>query len=347
MKPVYKNVTDVLKFKNPESVPFVIWNTAPFTVRVAGKTQKGFYLDPEFKLAAQLKLVEEFPDAFLIPGPWPDFGAAMEPTLFGSQVLWFDDQPPYAQHVIHSYEDINHLKLDWENSLLPEMLRQYEYMWKHMDSTLIEDYGFLDGLRYSLGPLETAAAMMDFSDFLMGFYDEPELIHKLLDITTEAILFSLRKQQKVNGTLKMVVLPDHMSHQVSGSLFDEFCFPYYKRIFDEFPGAEHLYHNEGNLLHIADRIPEFGATILHYGSDTASLAGILNRKTVLMGNLHPLDEMMTKPPEEIYALSTRIIEDCGVNGCMLLSTAGGMAPGTPLENVRAAISAGSDFFTTH
>lgn len=180
-------------------------------------------------------------------------------------------------------------------------------MWRHLDNTHIYNEGHLDGLGYLLGPLETAATMMNYTNFSVGIYDSPVLLHKLLDIITDGLIYSLIEQQKINGKLKRVFMCDHMSHQVSRAVFDEFCFPYYKRIFDEFPEAVKIYHNEGNLLHIADEVLDFGANIIHFGVSTTKLKDVLRNKVILMGNLDPIEIMLKGNEEIVYEKQCNVL----------------------------------------
>lgn len=342
MKPVVENAMRILEGK-PAQTPFIIWSPAPFIVSAVGETQKDFYLDAERKMVIQMKAVDLFPDAWIVPGVWPDFGAVMEPSMFGSEIRYFDNDAPRAMPVVSNLEDINKIKFDWKNSLLPEMLHQYEYMWKNLPDHYIEDYGFLDGVGYALGPVETACMLIGMQEFMYGMYDEPELIHKLLQIVTEGLIFSLKEQEKINGRLKKLYFPDHSSNQIGREDFKEFCLPYYKQIMDEFSYCRFvLYHNEGRQVHVGDLLEDFGTTITHYGDPIEELLPKLSPNIVLMGNLHPIKDMLNGTPEDIYHTSGDIMNKVP-KGRLWLSTAGGMAPGTPIENVRAAIRAAKDF----
>lgn len=344
MKPIVENAMKILNGEGEcVRAPFIIWGPAPFITSSVGETQKDFYLNPERKMKIQMKAVDTFPDAWIVPGVWPDFGAVMEPTMFGSRVLYFDNDAPRAMPVVNELEDIPKITFNWKDSLLPEMLRQYEYMWKHLPRHYIDDYGFLDGVGYALGPNETACLLVSMTNFMLGLYEEPELIHQLMDVVTEGILFSLKEQEKVNGKLKKIYFPDHTSNQIGRDAFEEFSLPYYRRILSEFPDCKFvLYHNEGRQIHVGDLLSQFNTSITHFGDPLDQLAPKVDEHIVFMGNLHPIKDMLNKTPREIYEKSMEIIKEAP-KGRLWLSTAGGMAPETPLENVRAAIQATLDY----
>ncbi len=343
MNAVWKNVACSMKFIEPETIPFVIWNTAPFCSSLAGVNQKDVYLDDALKLRVQLNLQRTFPDAMLFPGPFPDFGAALEPSMLGCEVIWPDNDAPYAKRRLKDISEVNGLTVpsDMVNAgLMPAMLRQYGHMWRSLPKEYVDDYGYLDGLGYALGPLETAALVLGYTDFLINLVYEPVLTHRLLEITCDTILGSLRLQQKINGPIKRLFLADHMAHQVSLSMFEEFCFPYYRMIFGEFSNAEvRLYHNEGNLEHIAGRIAGFGANIVHHGMPIKALKRMADGRVTMMGNVPTVETMLNGTEKQVYDAATQCLLDGATGGGFLLSTAGGMAPGTPAENVSAAIRA--------
>lgn len=347
MKQVYRDFTACVHQQKPVHTPFAIWPTGPFVCSIADVKQKDYYLDPETKFRVLMCAVDRFPEAIFFPGIFPEFGAVLEPSIFGSEILWHENDAPHALRLLYSVEDIDRLTVprDLENAgLMPEWRREADYFWKHLPERYIEDYGFLDGLGYFLGPLETAATLMNYSEFLLQLCLEPEKIHKLLDIVTDGILASLRIQERVNGKLKRLVMADHMAHQVSTDMFLEFCAPYYKRIYDAFSYAEFkLYHNEGNVGHIAHLLSGIGINLMHYGADTQLLQQKTAGKVALMGNLHPLHVMLEGTPEAVYTAAVRCICEGEAGGGHILSTAGGLAFGTPPENVDAAIKAVAEY----
>lgn len=327
----------------PAKVPFIIWSPAPFICSAVGETQDDFYLNVERKMHIQIKAVDMFPETWIVPGVWPDFGAVLEPSMFGSKIKYMKNDAPQASAVIEDLEDIPKIKFNWKDSLLPEMLSQYEYMWKNLPQHYIDDYGFLDGVGYALGPVETACLLTSMGDYMIGTIEEPELIHQLMDVVTDGLIFSLLEQQKINGKLKKIYLPEHCSNQMGRECFEEFCVPYMKRITDEFADCKFiLYHNEGRQIHIADLLPEFRTSITHFGDSIEELAPKLDKDIVLMGNLHPIRDMLHKTPDELYAMTMKLLSKAPTER-LWLSTAGGMAPGTPIENVRAVIRALDDY----
>ena len=86
-----------------------------------------------------------------------------------------------------------------------------------------------------------------------------------------------------------------------------------------------------------ERIPEFGADVFHFGTEIAETKKRIGKQLCLMGNLDPLEVMLRGGVETVRQTARSALKIGAQGGGFLLSTAGGMAPGTPRENIQAAI----------
>jgi len=331
--------------RKQQRVPFVIWNTSPVVLSLLGLDHRQFYFDVAFKLRAQLEIQNMFSDALLLPGPWPDFGVAVESSFFGCEIQFQENDPPWVSSRIQDVKEILHMKtVDPEKAGFgPEMLEQYRYMWRNIDKSYIDQFGYLDGLGYTLGPMDTAAEILGYEALMLDLFDCPKLIHSMLDLITDCLIRWLRAQEKVNGTLKRIFVPEHFHAQLSPEHFEEFCFPYIKRIFQEFPSAIRMYHNEGDVYHIMNRIPVFGADIFHFGTGIEETKKRIGKQICLMGNLDPLNVMLHGTVDSVKETAQSCMKTGTQGGGFLLSTAGGMAPGTPIENIHAVIKVANNY----
>jgi len=173
----------------------------------------------------------------------------------------------------------------------------------------------------------------------MGFFDIPELIHKLMEIITEGIIKWLKKQEEINGKTERLYMPDHVASELSPELFAEFGMPYFKQIFDEFKGCTIIWHNEGKVSHIIEHIKKLPINVYHFGVDLKLLKDELGDKICLMGNVPPVEVLHDMTPEEIKKDSLERLKIGASDGKFFLSTAGGLCPGTPAGNIRALVEA--------
>ena len=338
-KNVLNRFLQAVNHRQPGQVPVVFWNTSPFVCSLFDVKVKDYHLDPQLKLKTQLALQKEYPQVMLLPGIYPEFGTVVEASSFGCEVVWFENDAPYVKPAIKNLQDVVHLKPPnpQKDGLMPRVLEEYRYFWNSLDKRYIDNYGHLDGVAFSMGPTETAALIVGYDLFLLSLYDHPRLIHKLLNVLTDSIIVWLKTQEQVNGRLKRLFIGDHMPTQVSRSHFEEFCFPYLSKVFKEFPYAIKLYHNEGSISHVLGRIADLGADIFHFGVDISEAKRMIGYRVCLMGNLDPVNLLLKGTPQEVLAECKRCISIAALGGGYLLSSAGGLAPGTPRENLKAMI----------
>jgi uroporphyrinogen decarboxylase len=339
--PAREDFLKTVRHEPSSGVPVAVYNAAPFTTAFTGTEINAYYRDPALKMAAQLKLLELLPGVATFPPLWADFGPVLECSAFGSEILWLDRDPPFAKPAIRSYADIDRVKPanPDRDGLMPVALEHYRYMWDHLDRKYLDKWGFLEGTAVTVGPVETAGLLIDYQNFFLGFYEDPGRIKRLLEVVTESILRWIGAQEKVNGRLKQLILIDHMPAQVSAEQFEEFCFPYLERVFHEYAHAVRLYHNEGNVRHVLTRIADMGTDIFHFGIDAGVAKKAIGHRVILMGNIHPVNVLLSRGPAEVREMSRNCLEAAAPGGNFILSSAGGLAPGTPQENIEAMAQA--------
>ena len=317
-----------------------IWNTAPFLNTLYGVSLKDYYFNAETKLHVQVRFQNDFPDFYCFPGIWADFGALMEPSAFGCLIQWPQKGMPMAQPVIRNSGDFASVKPihPQKDGLMPQALGQYKYFWKHLEKKYIENYGYLNGVASSFGPVELAAVLMGHGHFFIGLFKQPEKIHELLKVTTDSVIRWLKAQEEINGSLRLVSIADHIPGQVSRAHFEEFWLPYTNHVADEFPSARLIYHNEFPVPYV-EALGELRFHVFHFGGELDPVKHALGERVTLVGNLHPVSLMLKGSVEEIQAQALDCLKEGAPGGRFILSTAGGLAPETPVENLEAMAAA--------
>ena len=326
----------IMSGQTPDDAMVAIWNTAPFLNVFGGVALKDYYMSAEIKLRVQLEFQDRFPNFFCFPGIWSDFGAICEPSAFGCDIFWPDAGMPMAKPVIQSTADIRSLKpIDPErDGLMPQALKDYRYFWDHLDPAYVETYGYLTGVAASFGPVELAAVLMGHQNFFLTMLAEPDPIHTLLEITTDSVIKWLKAHESVNGPLKRLAIADHLPGQISGEQFEEFWLPYSNRVVAEFPDATVLYHNEFPVPYL-DALAKFQMHVFHFGGKLTSVKSILGTEITLMGNIPPVEILAQGTSEDVYACAIKALTQGASQGRFLLSSGGGLAPETPIENLLA------------
>ena len=336
----YRRFEKIAAEKIPESPVAVVWNRAPFLPFYYGVKPIEFYLNSSIKLDLQTRIQNQFPRAVVLPGISADFGLITEASAFGGGIKWLEHSAPHIFPAIKNTEQIDHLKLPdcRRDGLMPKALEEYEYMWRHIDKKMIQDYGYLEGSAYTVGPCETAGLVFGYDNLYTNLIDNPSRIHGLLNIITEMVVNWIRAQEKINGSLKRLILVDHTPSQISGNMVEEFFMPYLKKVFDEFPKALKLYHNEGNVDHVTGHLSSLGFDVFHFGIDIDKAVRGFGNRCCFMGNIHPVEALLQGSRNDVRNACIKAL-NAARGYPFLLSSAGGMAPNTPPENLQEMVNA--------
>ncbi len=340
--------------QRPARVPVVSCISSQYICRKAGVAVTDYLYDARVKLETQRAFQDEHPGMMLVPGIYPDFGCGVvEPSAFGCRLVQKEDNPLAPEPVCpqalraepgsRSIRDaLNLLVPDpRKDGLLPRVLEQYRAFWEGLDRAFIERYGYLDGFAFAMGPVETAALVIGYENFLVGLIDFPGEIHDLLERVTDFSISWLKVQQAVNGTLKRIYLFDHTPARVSAEHFEEFIFPQLSRVLGEFPAAVRIYHIcDRRIGHVVRRFPDMGVDVLYFAADIAEVKRAVGRRACLMGNLNPIDLLLRGTPAQVVAEAHRCVSTAADDdGGYVLAPSGALIPGTPAENIRAMVAA--------
>ena len=347
MTPYERFVTSA-ELKQPDQLPVMPYCTGPFISRFAGLSVSDYYRDAKKKLNAQLSVLRRFPKVMFYNGVWADEGVVVEASGFGCEVVWSDTAPPWISHpIIRDSIDVDRLQVPdpRHDGLMPLMLEHLDYMRRTVQRRLKEDYGYVDGVGYSIGPIDIAAQLRGLTELFKDIYMRPKLLRKLLSITAETVITWLKAQQEIVGEFRWFAIADDYSGLMSPKHFQEFCIPPLKRIFSKFSGIG-VFHNDSNTRHILERLPEIGARVLFGFCPELDLAEVktkIGKLMCLAGNLSPLGVLLKGRPEDVSRECQKLIEIGKPGGGYILSFGGTAAPQTPLENIDAFIGAA----TTH
>jgi uroporphyrinogen decarboxylase len=357
VSPVVDNFLRAVHRERPERIPVASCISSQYICDLYGVGVKEYLFNSRKKLEIQCAFQDHWPELMIVPGIYPDFGCGVvEPSAFGCQLEQRENNPlspkPLCPKLLQakslqeqdgakSIEALARLKAPdpKKDGLLPRVLDEYRYFWGCIDRRYIEFYGYLDGFAFAMGPVETAAIMMGYENFLIGLHDSPGLIHRILNMTTDFTIRWLKAQESVNGTLKRVYFFDHTPARVGPAHFEEFVFPYISAVLEEVSQAIRIYHIcEKNISHVLPRLGKLGIDVLYSAVDLTEVKKTLGEKVCLMGNLSPIGLLRGGTPDQIRMQCRLLINSVSVpEGGFILAPSGAYIPGTPEENIRAVI----------
>lgn len=267
---------------------------------------------------------------------------SVEAECFGATVSVSDDEVPTIKgRLICDMEDAERLEIPAVGTARTQI---------YIDAikkaaTDIVDRPVLAGM---IGPFSLAARLLDVSEIMMDCYDDPDMVHLVLDKATRFLIEYAKayKEAGANG----IVMAEPVSGLLSPSLEEEFSSPYVKKIVDAVQDDNFIviYHNcGGNVPKMLDSILTTGAAAYHFGNAVDMEQDILKSvpsDVVVMGNIDPVGVLKMGTPESIRESVLSFMEDCTKYPNFVLSSGCDISPATPWNNIDAFFAASDEYY---
>ena len=189
------------------------------------------------------------------------------------------------------------------------------------------------------------------STALMDFYDEPELVHAIMD---KGVAIAIEKGKFcIDNGLKILRLNDSTANMnvISPDIFRNFIKPRFKEVCDELHNYNQevrIYcHNCGNILPVMSDLVDTGLDCIAPldpmgGFSCADARNAVPFDYPLMGGIDTLS-FMNSSIFEISQEALKCINDAGKNGNFILGSGCVLPPGSTLENIRAAATVAKSY----
>ena len=266
---------------------------------------------------------------------------SVEAEALGAPVKVTEDEvPAVTGHVIETEDEARALTLpDIETTragLYVEAIRKA--------CTLITDRPVFAGV---IGPFSLAGRLLDVTEIMMLCYDEPDMVHIVLEKATEFLIRYIRAYKTTGAGGVMVAEP--LAGLLSPALMEEYAAPYMKRVVDAVQDDEFIviYHNCGGaVLRLTDPIVSCGAAAYHFGNaiDIKAALEKMPSDVVVMGNIDPVGQLTEGTAEGVYATTKALLEQCSVHKNFVISSGCDIPPLAKWENIDAFFGAVEDFY---
>ena len=266
---------------------------------------------------------------------------SVEAECFGSEIRFSDEEvPTVVGSIVTTEEEARALEVPavgaGRTGLCVEAIRKA--------AQRITDRPVFAGV---IGPFSLAARLMDVTEAMVLCYDEPDMVHILLEKSTRFITEYCRafKEAGANG----VVIAEPVAGLLNPALEEEFSAPYIKQIVDAVQDDSFLviYHNCGGaVIRQIDSILSTGAAAYHFGNviDMAEMMPHIPADTVAMGNVDPAGEFRGGTPESIRAATRKVMESCREYPNFVISSGCDIPPLSRWENIDAFFAAVEEFY---
>jgi len=199
-----------------------------------------------------------------------------------------------------------------------------------------------------IGPFSLGARLLDVSEIMMDCYDDPDMVHLVLDKVT-GFLVEYAKAYKAAGA-NGIMMAEPVAGLLSPALEEEFSSPYIKRIVDTVQDDSFLviYHNCGD--HVSKMLPSIlstGAAAYHFGNAVDMEKDIIAKVSpdvLVMGNIDPAGVLRMGTADSVRQATLALLEKCAKYPNFVLSSGCDIPPMTPWENIDAFFDAYREFY---
>ena len=267
---------------------------------------------------------------------------SVEAECFGSEVVVSDDEVPTVKgRIINDVDEAEALVVPPVGSGRTQI---------YIDAiekacNRISDRPILAGI---IGPYSLAARLLDVSEIMMDCYDEPEMVHTVLEKVT-TFLIEYAKAFKAVGA-NGIVMAEPVAGLLSPDLEEEFSSPYVRKIVEAVQDDTFIviYHNCGGNVHLMlDSILSTGCASYHFGNAVDMERDILEKvpsNVVVMGNIDPAGVLRMGNPDSVKNETLSLMEKCSKYENFVLSSGCDIPPMTPWANIDAFFMASNEFY---
>ncbi|MCP5527179.1 MAG: uroporphyrinogen decarboxylase family protein [Verrucomicrobiales bacterium] len=320
------------------SPPVALIIDSPWLPGYLGLSTLDYLFDSAVWLQANVRVAAEFPEIIFLPGFWAEIGMTAEPSAFGCRVSLYPDRTPVAHHVIRDMDELDRLPQPdpLTDGFLPVLLSQYRRL-----ESQINDAGHVVKMVAARGPLTTATHLMGVTNFLLALKLQPSATHRLLQITTRLTREWLAAQAETLADVEGVLVLDDIAGMMSAKDYQEFAHPYLKEVFDAFPGALKMFHNDTDNPVAYPLLPGLGIDVFNFTHlrPLAKVREMVGPELCLLGNVPPLEVLAQGTPDDVAAAARACLDQHPAARGLMLSAGGGTSPGTSGDNLRALVQA--------
>lgn len=266
---------------------------------------------------------------------------SLEAEAFGSKAIFFDDEvPTVLGSIVNTEEEAEALEI-------PEIGAGRTQI--YIDAIekavqLIEDRPVFAGV---IGPFSLAGRLMDVSEAMMYCYDEPDMVHIVLEKATEFLIKYINAYKAIgaNG----VLMAEPLAGLLSPGLEEEFSTPYVKKIVEATQSDDFIvcYHNCGNAAQYQVKsIATNGCRVFHFGNaiEMTEVVKDIPADKLVMGNVDPSTQFRNGTPASVKAATMDLMEKLSDYPNFVVSSGCDIPPLSSWDNILAFFDGVKEFY---
>ena len=321
-----------------EAVPVGLIVDSPWIPGFLGLSTLDYLTVPEVWLEANLAVHRRFSNVLFLPGFWVELGMMAEPSGFGGRISWYTDKTPVIHPLPATLDDLLEQPPPdpRTDGLMPIVLNFYRRM-----EPRVRDAGHRIRMVAARGPLTVATHLRGVTEFLLDLKLRPAETHRLLHLTTTLVRTWLQAQAELLPDVEAILVLDDIAGFLSPKDYREFAHPHLKTVFDAFPGALKLFHNDTHNPTIYSQLPELGIQLFNFThlEPIERVRHLVGPDLCLLGNVPPLEVLAEGDSKTVLEAARACLKAHPNRRGLILSAGGGTSPGTPAENIDALVQA--------
>lgn len=185
--------------------------------------------------------------------------------------------------------------------------------------------------------------LMGFENFLMGFYTQPDLVSRLMEISVDYNSRLAENVRTIGGEFIVVGddIADSNSTLISPELYREMVLPHFQRLIRNFKdlGFYVIKHTDGNITEVIEDIVDTGIDCLDPidplgGLDIGAIKDQYGSRICLKGNVDCVKTLVEKSEEEVIAETKDCILNASIGGGHIISSSNSIHAGINPENYK-------------
>ncbi len=314
------------------------------TTEYAGTRIGDYYTNPDVLLETEILSNSAFYNTFGYGSP--ELKTVNVNCLFyavacilGAEIIFPEDSSPQIKNrSIKNLSDINKLKIPediTDTGYLKDVIKNYEYLKKREVHTGVVPLFNIPGQ----SPLGTATILRG-TDLFLDIMTEPKAVKDLLEIITLTAIKVIKFEEEYTGKkTELIAMDDDYGGLVSPDVYEEFNFPYIKRMYDAFHPKERYLHSESLSRKHLKFIPQLEITEFDswpYADLTVEGVKEALPNSYFTWNIETSKDLYSDTPKQIKEKFKHAV-DIGVPGMSLVLC----SRRVPKENIKAFIDTAS------
>jgi len=335
----YDRVMTAFELKEPDRVPVTPF-VREWCFRQVGITFSEVMTNVEKYVYSQLYSIKKF-------GYDAVYGLSAinaESEAMGSVLGIPFDGPPYVKvPAVQDYsKDLPKLKIPqpYKDGRLPLILEGNRRLKKAVGKEIAV-------MGYVQGCWRHTCMLRGINNAFLDTKKNPTELKKLLEIATESLIIFGEAIAESGADIIQISDPTSSGDLISRKMFEEFSFPYLKKEIKAFRkiGVKLCLHICGNTNDRLDLMAEAGPDSISIEEkvDLAAAKKLVGDKVCIVGNISPVNVLLSGTPDQVIAESKAAIEKAAKGGGYILASGCGVPADTPAENIAAMVYASKTF----